>query len=145
MGGMGGAAWRLVILCGIAGAVSLPPAASESATRPPQSIFGAYGHATAGHDSIRVTEKAGKINVALKLYYANGHTCQLNQDGGWREDHLAVVADGLDASRPCRLNVFFDKNGVRLKDEGFQCAPVYCGTRGKLDNVSLPKLEPNRK
>jgi hypothetical protein len=37
------------------------------------------------------------------------------------------------------LNVFFDKGRVRLRDEGYRCAPVYCGTRGKLDDVSLPK------
>jgi hypothetical protein len=132
------------ILCSIVGAVSLLLA--TGGPRPPKSIFGVYGRPAAGHDSIRVTERAdGKIRVALKLYYSNGHTCQLTDDGEWREDRLAIVADGLDPSHPCRLSIFFDKSGVLLKDEGFQCAPVYCGTRGKLDNVSLPKLEPNLK
>jgi hypothetical protein len=100
----------------------------------------------AGRDSIQVTEKAnGKIGVDLKLYYANGHTCRLKKDGEWQEDHVAVVADGLDRNRSCKLNAFFDKDRVLLKDEGLQCAPVYCGTRGTLDNVSLPKYSPNRK
>jgi hypothetical protein len=140
------AARRVGILCSVVGMVSLRPAGSQGPSGPPKSIYGIYGQPTAGHDSIQVTEKANaKIGVALKLYYSNGHTCQLNKDGEWREDHVAVVADGLDASQPCRLSAFFGKGGVRLKDEGLRCAPVYCGTRGKLDNVSLPKFSPNRK
>jgi hypothetical protein len=135
------AARRLGILGSIVGAVSLLLA--TGGPRPPKSIFGVYGRPAAGHDSIRVTERAdGKIRVAIKLYYSNGHTCQLNDDGEWREDRLAIVAGALDPSHPCRLSIFFDKSGVLLRDEGFQCAPVYCGTRGKLDNVRLPKLEP---
>jgi len=140
------AARRVGILCSVFGAVSLRPAGSQAPSGPPKSIYGIYGQPKVGHDSIQVTEKANaKIGVALKLYYSNGHTCQLNRDGEWREDHVAVVADGLDTSQPCRLSAFFDKGRVLLKDEGLRCAPVYCGTRGKLDNVSLPKLSLNRK
>jgi hypothetical protein len=119
---------------------------SQVTARPSKRIFGVYGQPTPGHDSIRVGENAnGKISVALKLYYSKGHTCQLNQDGEWREDHVAIVADGLDANRQCKLNLFFENGRVVLKDEGLQCAPVYCGARGKLDNVSLPKFSPDRK
>jgi hypothetical protein len=118
----------------------------QATDRPPKGIFGTYGQPTAGHDSIRVSENANnKITVALKLYYSNGHTCQLNKEGEWSEDHVAIVADGLDRNRPCRLSLFFEKGRVLLKDEGLQCTPVYCGTRGKLDNISLPKFSPNRK
>lgn len=118
----------------------------QATDRPPKSIFGTYGQTTAGHDSIRVSENANnKITVTLKLYYSNGHTCQLNKEGEWSEDHVAIVADGLDTNRPCRLSLFFKKGRVLLKDEGLQCTPVYCGTRGKLDDISLPKFSPNRK
>jgi len=111
-----------------------------------KSIFGAYGQPTPGRDSIRITEESnGRIGVNLKLYYANGHTCQLDTDGRWSQDHIAVAAGGLDENRPCKLNLFFENGRVLLKDDGLQCAPVYCGTRGKLDNVSLPKFHPNRK
>jgi hypothetical protein len=133
-------------LCGAICGQSSAPAASPASTRPLQSIFGVYGRLTAGQDSIRVSEKAnGKISVALKLYYSMGHTCQLTNDGEWREDHVVIVADGLDANRQCKLSLFFENGRVLLKDEGLQCAPVYCGARGKLDNVSLPKFSPNRK
>ena len=119
--------------------------APQKPAQAPQSIFGTYGQTSAGRDSIRITEKPnGKIGVAIRLYFSGGHTCQLNKAGEWREDHLAVVAEGLDASRPCRLNGFFDKGRILLKDEAYQCAPVYCGTRGKLDNVSLPKMSAKR-
>jgi len=134
------------IWCGVIGALSSALVFSQVSAGPPQSIFGAYGRLTAGQDSIRVSENAnGKIGVALKLYYSTGHTCQLNNAGEWRDDHVAVVADGLDANRPCNLNLFFQKGRVLLKDEGLRCAPVYCGARGKLDGVRLPKSSPKRK
>ena len=126
--------------------VSSLPVVSQGIASPMKRIFGIYGQPKSGHDSIRVSEESnGRIGVNLKLYYSNGHTCQLNLDGKWSQDHVAVVAEGLDANRPCRLNLFFEERNVRLKDEGLLCAPVYCGTRGKLDNVSLPKFSPNRK
>jgi hypothetical protein len=115
-------------------------------THAPQTIFGVYGQPSAGHDAIQITDKAhDRIGVSLKLYYSNGHTCQLNNDGKWSEDHVAVLAEGLDANRQCRLNLFFENGRVLLKDEGLQCAPVYCGTRGKIDGVNLPRFDPNRK
>jgi hypothetical protein len=139
-------AGRAGILCGVIGALSSAPVVSQVHTRPLHSIFGVYGRLTAGQDSIRVSEKAnGKIGVALKLYYSMGHTCQLHNDGEWRADHVAIVADGLDANRQCKLSLFFKNGRVLLKDEGLQCAPVYCGARGKLDNVSLPKFSPDPK
>jgi hypothetical protein len=122
----------------LAGLVSLPATCQTPA--PPQTIFGTYGQSTPGRDSIRITKKPdGKIGVDIKLYYSSGHTCSLNSDGEWRRDRVIVIAEGLEADRSCRLNVLFDKGRIRLKDEGYRCAPVYCGTRGKFDDVSLPK------
>jgi hypothetical protein len=136
---------RFGIACGVLCAMSSLPAVSQGPARPAGSVFGIYGQPSAGHDSIQVSEKTNRrIGVKLKLYYSNGHTCQLNEDGKWSEDHVAIVAQGLDANRPCRLNLFFQNGRVRLKDDDFQCAPVYCGTRGKLDNVNLPKFSPHR-
>lgn len=131
---------KSAILCAVATLVVAIPAATQTRPRPPQSVFGVYGEAAAGHNSVRVTKKPrGRIGVAVNLYYAQGHTCRLNKDGVWREDHVAVEAEGLDPGLPCRLNAYFDKGHIVLKDEGLRCAPVYCGTRGKLDQVSLPK------
>jgi hypothetical protein len=132
---------------GILAAIGLGqfPAGSQAPLRPPQSIFGTYGQSSPGRDSVQISAKANsKINVAIRLYFSSGHTCRLNADGEWRDDHVAIVAEGLSAARPCKLNVFFDKGRALLKDEGYQCAPVYCGTRGKLDAVSLPKSIPGR-
>ncbi len=129
---------RATILGVLTGLASLPAAGQTPA--PPPSIFGIYGQSTPGRDSIRITKKPDvKIGVAIKLYYASGHTCSLNSDGEWHQDKVVVIAEGLEANRSCILNVFFDKGRIRLKDEGYRCAPVYCGTRGKLDDVSLPK------
>ena len=129
----------------VAGA-GLFPAASQAPASPPQNIFGTYARRLAGRDSIRVSRKAnGKIGLTISLHYENGHTCQMSQDGEWRDDHVVVTAEGLDATHPCFLQLFFDKGRVVLKDVGYQCAPVYCGTRGKLDSVTLPKINTNRK
>jgi hypothetical protein len=137
---------RFGISCVVLSAMSSLQLVSQESARPNKSVFGVYGQPAPGHNSVQVTAKAdGQIAVTLKLYYSTGHTCQLNKDAKWSEDHLAIVAEGLDESRPCRLNLFFENGHVLLKDEGLQCAPVYCGTRGKLDNVDLPKFAPNRK
>jgi hypothetical protein len=134
---------RLAVLAAIG--LGQFPAGSQAPLRPPQSIFGTYGQSSPGRDSVQISGKAnGKIGVAIRLYFSNGHTCRLNADGEWRDDHVAIAAEGLSAARPCKLNVFFDKGRALLKDEGYQCAPVYCGTRGKLDDVSLPKSIPGR-
>ena len=133
------------IVCSILGVVGSPAVASQTPS-PPKTIFGVYGRPTAGQDSIQITQGVNeKIGVALKLYFSSGHSCQLKQAGEWRGDHVAVVAEGLDPGQSCKLSVYFDKNRVLLKDEGLHCAPVYCGTRGKLDSVSLPKFSPKRK
>jgi hypothetical protein len=134
------------ILCGLFTIMSWLPISAQAPQNPLKSIFGIYGLTGAGHDSIQITQKTGaKIGVSVKLYYSNGHTCRLNRDGEWHEDHVIVVADAIDASQLCKLNAFFEKGRIFLKDEGLRCAPVYCGTRGKLDGVSLPKLSSARK
>jgi hypothetical protein len=134
---------RLGIVIGAACALQ---AVSQVPAERIKSVVGLYGQLAPGHNSIQVTEKAnGRIGVSLKLYYSNGHTCQMNKDAKWSEDHLAIVAEGLDANRQCRLNLFFENGHVLLKDEGLQCAPVYCGTRGTLDKVDLPKFVASRK
>ena len=123
----------------------LPVAAQEPSPRlPPPSIFGIYGPASktrrTGRDSIRVTARAqGKVNLALKLYYANGHTCQLDKQGEWQGDRLLVIADGLDPNQSCKLEASFAPGRIHLSDEGQRCAQVYCGTRGKLDGVVMSK------
>ena len=136
----------LWILSAVSGGLLPHLVSGQAPAHPPDSIFGIFGQPTAGHDSIRITKKAnGKIGVAIKLYYASGHTCQINKDGEWREDHVTVTADSLEPGQLCRLNISFQKDRIRLKDEGYRCTPVYCGTRGTLDNVSLPKINTNKK
>jgi hypothetical protein len=91
------------ILCGLFSLVSWLPISAQAPQTPLKSIFGIYGLSGAGHDSIQITQKGGsKIGVSVKLYYSNGHTCRLNRDGEWREDHVVVVADGGSRVRDFR-------------------------------------------
>ena|SRR5690349_19641363 len=106
----------------------------------PRTIFGLYGSGRTGRDFVRVMAREnGKIGLNLKLYYANGQTCALNKEGEWIGDHLVVAAEGLKENEPCKLEVFFPKGRILFKDEGQRCAQVYCGSRGKLDEVTLPR------
>jgi len=107
---------------------------------PPKAIYGVYGSARKGHNSIRITPAAsGKVNVALKLYYANGHTCTLNKEADWQSDHLVITEPGANENETCKMEASFSENRILLKDSGQRCARIYCGTRGKLDAVSLGK------
>lgn len=118
----------------------LLPGQSTGSDAAPRAIFGVYAHA-GQHDYIRVMPAAGegKVEIALKLYYANGHVCQLEKAGDWQRDRVLIVTEGLVENEPCRLEASFVKGGVVLKDEGQRCARLYCGTRGKLDGVTVPK------
>jgi hypothetical protein len=135
--------WTLCLLVGCAWC--LPLASLQPPESAPKRIFGLYGPSgksqnAGGRDLIRVSRgQSGQIGVAIKLYYANGHTCELNKAGKWDTDHVLLTADGLNEIEPCKLEAYFPKGGILLKDEGQRCARVYCGTRGKLDAVSLTK------
>ena len=130
----------LIVAAGCLPLASLQP--SESA---PKRIFGLYGppgqsRNAAGLDSIRVTPgEKGQVGVAIKLYYDKGHTCALDKVGTWESDHVLLTADGLNENEPCKLEAYFPEGRILLADKGQRCAQVYCGTRGKLDAVSLAK------
>lgn len=131
------------LLFGLIAVACRLPLASQAPPQdaPPKTIFGLYGTAgKAGRDTIRITPgAAGKIALALKLYYANGHTCTMEKEGEWHGDRLVIVAEGLTESEPCKLEAGFPPGRIVLKDESQRCARVYCGSRGKLDAVSLPR------
>jgi hypothetical protein len=142
---LGRLAFGARILCGLVITACWSPIATQlpAGEAPPESIFGLYapaGKTGIGSDAIRVTPRPnGKAGLTLKLYYANGHTCELEHEGEWLGDHLLVTAEGLRENEFCKLEAYFPKGRILLKDQGQRCAQVYCGTRGKLDGVTLPK------
>jgi hypothetical protein len=120
------------LVCGFAGWAALSAAA-------PASIFGTYSK-PGTPDYIQLKPAAaGKVEVALRLVYAAGQSCQLKETGVWTDHKVIVKADGLDENEPCLLELTFQDAQVRLKDAGLRCSKVFCGTRGTLDEVSLPK------
>ena len=107
---------------------------------PPKAIYGVYGSMRKGRDAIRITPADnGKAKMSLKLYYAYGHTCTLNKEADWQSDHLVITEPGANEHENCKLEASFSQNRILLKDSGQRCARIYCGTRGKLDAVSLRK------
>jgi hypothetical protein len=120
------------LFCGFAGWAVLSAAA-------PASIFGTYSK-PGTPDSIELkSAAAGKVGVAIRLVYAAGQSCQLEETGVWTDHKLIVKAGGLTENEPCVLELTFHGPQVRLKDAGLRCSKVFCGTRGTLDEVSLPK------
>jgi len=120
------------LFCGFAGWAALSAAA-------PASIFGTYSK-PGTPDSIELkSAAAGKVGVAIRLVYAAGQSCQLEETGVWTDHKLIVKAGGLTENEPCVLELTFHGPQVRLKDAGLRCSKVFCGTRGTLDEVSLPK------
>lgn len=121
-----------------AGLAACCAAALAGEQPPPKAILGLYRAGT--RDYVRISAGEGNtVHLSLKLYFSHGHTCRLDRDGQWRADHVLIVAAGIEPDEPCRLQASFANGRIRLRDEGQQCARVYCGTRGKLDGVSLPK------
>jgi Fe2+ transport system protein FeoA len=105
----------------------------------PASIFGTYSKPGAP-DSIELKSAAeGKVGIAIRLVYAAGQSCQLEEMGVWKDHKVVVKAGGLTENEPCVLELTFQGGQVRLKDAGLRCSKVFCGTRGTLDEVSLPK------
>ena len=102
-----------------------------------------YGKGTG--DSVRVVPlKSGDVRVELRLTYAGGHSCSAREIGRVSGAGIEVVADSLDESHPCHLFLQPTDSEVRLKDPGGYCAAVFCGTRGTLDGVRLPRRYPAR-
>jgi hypothetical protein len=120
------------LFCGFAGWAILSAAA-------PANIFGTYSKPDTP-DSIELkSAAAGKVGVAIRLVYAAGQSCQLEEVGVWKDHKVVVKAGGLTEDEPCVLELTFHGAQVRLKDAGLRCSKVFCGTRGTLDEVSLPK------
>ena len=120
------------LICGLAGWAVLYAAA-------PVNIFGTYAKPGAP-DSIELKSAgAGKIGVAIRLVYAAGQSCQLEETGVWMDRKVVVKTGGLTDDQPCVLELTFQRGHVRLKDAGLRCSKVFCGTRGTLDAVRLPK------
>ena len=125
-------------------ALSAQPAAA------PSQIYGTYvgtqAGGTAAGDSLKILRREGRtIGISLILHFGAGQLCRMRNDGEWQGDRLVVTAEGLHENRPCRLEATFASGRVMLKDEGQRCAQVYCGTRGKIDGVTLVKARPGKK
>ena len=105
----------------------------------PSSVFGTYAKPGAA-DRIELKPAApGKVGVTIRLVYDAGQSCQLAETGVWKDNKVVVEAGGLTDDEPCVLEMTFHGRQVRLKDAGLRCSKVFCGTRGTLDEVSLPK------
>jgi len=121
------------LVCGFAGWAVLSAAA-------PAGIFGTYSKPGAPDRIELKSAAAGTVGVAIRLVYPAGQSCQLEKTGVWTGHKVIVKAGGIDENQPCVLELTFQGAQVRLKDAGLRCSRVFCGTRGTLDEVSLPKL-----
>jgi hypothetical protein len=117
------------------------------AAEAPVSIFGKYAKACPSPkpcrptaDSLQLTRKSDdKVGVAIRLIYAAGHSCQIDGVGVWKDNKVAIEAEGLEDNKPCRLEISLQGGTATLRDVGMRCTPVYCGTRGTFQGVTFQK------
>lgn len=123
-------AFALRLLC-----VVLIGAGYGLAEDPPPAIYGTYRKPG---DTLKIFRKDGKTVISVHLSYANGHSCNLDGTGEWKDSKLLITAEGTSREE-CRLELSFEGGAVVFKDPDFGCTRYYCGTRGTLEPVRLPK------
>jgi hypothetical protein len=120
---------------------------SFMAAEAPVAIFGKYVRTCPAQkpcrptaDSLQLTTKSeNRVGVAIRLIYAAGHSCQIEGIGSWKDDRVAIEAEGLEDNKPCRLEIAFQAGIATIRDVGRRCTPVYCGTRGTFQGVTFQK------
>lgn len=134
-------------------AVLATPASAQTA-KPPSRIFGLYSERVsvcfnASADSKRKYECEGEtanwvlvvptanngVWVEVNLLFHNGHTCEFQSNGNWKDDHVLLQKYDSEA---CELKVFFKNNKAVLSDDG-RCRAMSCGARGQYDGMSFSK------
>lgn len=125
----------------------------SAASEPPSSVFGEYHGAgcpskgqpgsclpTGASDRIRILPGEGAdALVNVKIVFEKGHSCTLEGEATWVEDHFTLRADGLDPAKPCQLELRLSDSELKLNDAGARCREVYCGTRGAFDGARFKK------
>jgi len=96
-------------------------------------------------DRLTITRKKNQPHIDLRLGGQVGHACSLSARGKWIDSRL--VAESKASTNPgkvCRLEITFDENTATLHDADQSCYEMYCSARGRIDNVSLPRLRTKR-
>ncbi|MBI3560277.1 MAG: hypothetical protein HY080_00965 [Gammaproteobacteria bacterium] len=122
---------------------------------PPATIFGKYNGAgkcpprdpkaeycsnTTSTDYVIVKpSKKADAHVKIRRVLAQGHTCTLDQDMSWSDGHLTYNAEGIKPDKPCKLELWFKDETLVLKDIGYICRELYCGSRGLFEGGHFEK------
>ena len=138
------------ILAVLAGLGAVIAAGAAQAQVPPE-LFGQYGGIVCGpaikgcipttaSDSVTIQPAAnGRATVSVRIIFAGGQTCDVDGEGRWQGGKLTLVAEGLEANRPCRLGMRVASGVLSLDDPDRSCREVYCGTRGAFDGARFKK------
>jgi hypothetical protein len=104
----------------------------------PDTVWGLYTKAPG--DSVRISKlKNGKAKVESRLVFGAGQSCLIEGEAEWKENVLTLQAEGVDDSKPCRLEMRFSGEKITLADPQGRCRPVYCGPRGTFEGAVLTK------
>jgi hypothetical protein len=121
---------------------------------PPKSIFGRYsqteplcmytgseGEIECGGDAESYIDlqpaEGNRVAVRSELIFFNAHVCDFESVGEWVGDELRVPSEIEDIG--CVLILRFRDGQVVTDDPGGRCKS-YCGARGGLRIIELPKL-----
>lgn len=90
-------------------------------------------------NKITILEGTTGIDVSMELYFFNGHLCEFEGTGAWKDGR--VIVKGNETETKCTFELYSDGRRVtsRVSDEmGIGCH-YYCGARGSLDNAYAEK------
>jgi uncharacterized protein len=78
--------------------------------------------------------------IEVSLWFFNGHSCSFSgaarlQDGIWRAVHVES-----DSELSCALELHRTDSGLRT--EASEDCRMYCGARGSLQQIELPRTQP---
>jgi hypothetical protein len=143
----------LGVFAGLGGTQDVAPGQGSSTPQPPASAFGTYSGAkcptpkpdgcVSGSAKDRVVvshSKDGKTTASVRVLFEKGFSCSLKGEPQWVSDHFLLQADGLDADKPCKLELQVHKGSMQLRDQDGRCQQVYCGAGAAFDGAHFEKL-----
>jgi hypothetical protein len=86
--------------------------------------------------------KGPQVRVIADLYFANGHSCDLNAIGTWDGQKVIVEVVVPDRPKPnvCRIEFFFESDLLQTSSDSPACQ-AFCGSRGGFNDIELKKAK----
>ena len=95
---------------------------------------------TTTRDRLEIVRKDDRLVVSLRVFFDQGHRCELQGLGVAEGDKLLVSAQVPDSLLGCTLQMDLRGDRIDVHDPQMQCLELFCGTRGVLDGLRFKKI-----